>query len=721
MNLRFPQVYDGSTQNIEEKKGGIIMIRKSLKLKMILTIVGALVIVLAVLAVTVSTLSYNATMKISEIYISEQLRSEGLILSKFFENHLKATEAMVSAVKIAKDKGILTRDNVNDILINVLRDQPDAYDNWFVFEPNAFDGLDAQSIGRPDSDESGRFVPLGFRDGDNYGIDKCYAYDTDPYYLEPKATLKPLITVPTVYDIAGTNVNMVTISVPIVIDGVFYGCGGIDIAVDKLMADLNQVKLFDNGYLELLGPDGKIFAHKDPALLNQIASNFSENPSELTSILDGNSLKRDSLDPTLGKNSFQYYRHIDMSAAGPRWILGATIPVGEITASSSSIRNVNFIASMLGLLAIGTITALYINRITQWIHKVAEASSEISEGNLALRIDPGMLKRSDEIGVLSKSFEHMKEALRKIASSIVETSEQMNTSAEMLQEATNQSSVTAEDIARAIDEVAKGAMDQARDTEKGSEEVINLGNILEDNQHALNALADSAHGMIAVVQRGTASMQSLDQQAKRTSEEITTITGSIDNTYASVNRIKEVSGLIASISEQTNLLALNASIEAARAGEHGRGFAVVADEIRKLAEQSKNSTHDIDEALKKLNADAENLVRVAEELKAVVTEQLLGVNQSSQQFIEIRNTIDTIVNRIETIDRSGAAMLEKKDHIMEVMTNLSAIAEENAASTQETSASTEEQSANIAEMHHKSEELAELAAKLKEASSYFKL
>lgn len=697
------------------------MIKKSLRLKMLLTIVGALVLVLAVLAYFVSDLSYKATMAISEQYIAEQLKSEGLILSKFFENHLKATEAMVSSVKIAKERGILTRDNVNDILINVLRDQPDAFDNWFVFEPNAFDGQDSSSIGRVDSDEKGRFVPLGYRDGDAYGIDKCYAYDTDPYYLEPKATLKPYITVPTVYDIAGTDVNMVTISVPIVIDGKFYGAGGIDIAVDKLMADMNLVTLFDSGFIFLLGPDGTVFAHKDPEKLNTILDEFAQVPERLDTLLKGEHLILEDYSNTLDTEAFKYYQPMDVSASGPRWIIGATIPKSELTQASASIRNINFIASMVGLLVIGIITSLYINRITQWIGKVATASKAISDGNLAIAIDPPMLKRSDEIGILAQSFEHMKEALRGIARNIISTADEMNESATMLQEATNQSAITAEDIARAIEEVAKGAMDQAKDTEKGSDEVINLGHILEDNQHALNTLADNAQGMIKVVHTGTTSMKNLDQQAKRTSDEISMITNNIDNTYASVNRIKEVSGLIASISEQTNLLALNASIEAARAGEHGRGFAVVADEIRKLAEQSKRSTEDIDDALRQLNSDAENLVRVAEELKVVVSEQLTGVDHTTKQFEEIRSTIDTIVASIETIDKAGGAMLEKKDHIMEVMTNLSAIAEENAASTEETSASTEEQTANILEMHHKSEELADLAAKLKAASAYFKL
>ena len=148
---------------------------------------------------------------------------------------------------------------------------------------------------------------------------------------------------------------------------------------------------------------------------------------------------------------------------------------------------------------------------------------------------------------------------------------------------------------------------------------------------------------------------------------------------------------------------------------------MVADEIRKLAEESKKSTKEIDVAIQKLNHDAENLVAVADILKVIVDEQLKGVALTSEQFGDIKNAIDSIVVEINTMTVSSQEMSEKKNHIMSVMTNLSAIAEQNAASTQETSASSEEQTATIHEISRMSEGLSELASELKKASEYFKL
>lgn len=699
------------------------MKKMSLKLKMVLTIIGSLVVIMALIVGGISTFTFNVIQGVSEKFIAEQIAKEGYGLSAFFEKHLYVAKGLASSLEIDKANQSLTRDEVNQMLKNILEDQPEAVDVWVVFEPNAFDDKDALNIGRPDSDESGRFVPLAYRDGSNYAIDKCYAYDTDPYYLEPQKTKDSYITEPTVYKIGGKDVNMVTISMPIVAKGEFIGVAGIDIDVSTIFAKVNQVKLFESGYLKVIGASGVTISHPKVEKIGKMAEEFegAEGDILLKDILAGNTRHEVLFSTSLDAMAFKIFVPFKLSSNGPTWILGSTIPLSEIAKSANEIRNIMVGAILTGLIFIALLIFIYVGRVTLAVAKVANAASVIATGDLTVEIDPKLLSRHDEIGHLAKAFNEMKNNLKGIAVELLDTATEVNESANTLTTVTDQASITAEDIAKTIEEIAKGATDQAKDTESGSSEVAAFGYVIENNESAIEVLNMEAKSVIDVVRIGADSMKTLDQQAKSTGSEIKVISEGITATYNSVNRIKEVSGFIAGISEQTNLLALNASIEAARAGESGRGFAVVADEIRKLAEASKQSTNEIDEAVKKLIYDAEHSVQIADNLNVTIRKQLEGMNLTSDQFEQIRNAIERIVSLIEDMANSSKTMLSSKSRIMDVMSNLSAIAEENAASTEETAASTEEQTAAIIEISRMTEQLSVLSTKLRGVAEQFKL
>ncbi|WMT40747.1 methyl-accepting chemotaxis protein [Paenibacillus sp. D2_2] len=103
------------------------------------------------------------------------------------------------------------------------------------------------------------------------------------------------------------------------------------------------------------------------------------------------------------------------------------------------------------------------------------------------------------------------------------------------------------------------------------------------------------------------------------------------------------------IAKQTSLLALNASIEAARAGEEGRGFAVVASEVRKLAEESEQSAHQIEDLIGNIQSEVHLAQQTMENAKLGVNEGIVAVDTSGRSFSRIRKAVRVAASKMEEV------------------------------------------------------------------------
>lgn len=351
------------------------------------------------------------------------------------------------------------------------------------------------------------------------------------------------------------------------------------------------------------------------------------------------------------------------------------------------------------------------------INRLAEYDFRFDEKSEAIKF----MNRKDEIGIITKALANMQRNVIAFITNTAKSAEQVAATSQEFSATAQQSSAATEEVSRAVEEIAKGAGQQAADTEKGSVKAYELGEIVEKNQQYMQELNRSSEQVIQLKDEGSRIVQILLDKTSETNTAAEEIFEAIKDTNNSTGKINIASHAIQNIADQTNLLALNAAIEAARAGEAGQGFAVVADEIRKLAEQSTESAKEIESIVQELQSKSTNTIKTMETVRAIVQEQVDAVKETESRFNGIAEAVETTKQIIEKLNVSGIEIEDKKNQILSLLENFSAIAQENAASTEEVSASTEELNASIAMISDASENLSALAQQLREEISKFKV
>lgn len=595
----------------------------------------------------------------------------------------------------------------------ILENNPYIYGAYFAYEPN-IDGQDSKSKGLSlGHDENGRFLPYWYRDGSNLVLSPITGTEESDFYQGPKNNNSLTITEPYLYD--GTM--MLSITNPITINGKFAGIAGVDIATNEVNS---MFKRYNENYktaeVYLISPGGNFISATDESLIGQPLTKKGQLDKILQPVLK--EMKANILPENTDNEKMYAYAPVEHGS----WLVVMAVDKKEILAEANKVTMSLSILLVCGLLilivAITLIARSIANPITNLsglIGKLSNYDLTSNEAELAR-----YLTRKDEIGTIANALATMQTNFVSLIKNISQTSQQVASSSEELTATSLQTSASTEEVAKTIEEIASGANSQARDTEDGVGKINDLGDLIERNQEYLNELNTSTNHVDLLKNEGITIVKDLVEKTELNTKAATRINEIIDNTNKSAEKIENSSAMIRNISEQTNLLALNASIEAARAGDAGKGFAVVANEIRKLAEQSNRFTEEIASVIQELTDKTEQAVETMKETALIVEAQTNSVGLTNEKFIGISDAIETIKKAIHSLNNSGKAMDEKKEDIINIMQNLSAIAEENAAGVEQTSASVEEQSAASEEIARASEALSKLAEEMQGSIDQFK-
>lgn len=541
----------------------------------------------------------------------------------------------LSVVKQNREKVQLTREDVNAIMLALEEKNPEFLGVYTGWEPNAFDGRDAEFANAPGHDSTGRFIPYWCRnEKGEIGAEPLLSYDVDgdgDYYQIPKKTKQSALISPYLYPVQGKERLITSLVTPILVDGEFHGIAGVDFALDFLQTLADEFSLYDGAaQMVLVAYDGTVAGMTgNPSIvgkkMEQVRKGFE---AYLPAIQAGESRVE------LTDGLLHVLVPIQIGDTPTFWAAIVEVPESVITAAATHDLWQQVAVCLVILTVVLLVLGWVARKIAQPIREAVHLAETIATGDLTQTLS---IQSSDEIGQLAQSLNVMQENLRSFIGKIQQAAEQLAAGSEQLSSSSSS--------------LSQGAAEQASNLEETSASIEELASTIQQNA------------------QDAAKTQSVTESSSQRSQEGGK---AVLDTVEAMRKIASQITIIDDIADQTNLLALNAAIEAARAGEMGKGFAVVAVEVRKLAERSQTA---------------------AKEISALSRDSVNWAENAGKQIQEVMKDVKEAAQLVSGIAYSCQEQSRGADQIRTTMVTLDSVTQKNAAASEETAALSEELSA----------------------------
>lgn len=326
----------------------------------------------------------------------------------------------------------------------------------------------------------------------------------------------------------------------------------------------------------------------------------------------------------------------------------------------------------------------------------------IADGDLTIQFDlednQNKQMVEDEIVLMQMNMNEMTTKLKNIISNVICVSKNVANSMDLLNEGADAISKSTSDISLAITEVSNGAVSTAEDTNNATQIVSNIEENILGIKDSTENLSNAASNMNIAKDNVVSILSEFVEVNNSMKDNVNDTNNQINITSKSVKEIQKFIEVIKNIASETNLLSLNAQIEASHAGVAGKGFSVVASKIGKLADQSKRSSEEIEETLNVLLENYDLIIQKMSTTNENIVSQNIKLAETRDNFSVLNNDINVTVDKIKEINIMIEELDASRKNLVDIITSLSAVSEENAASSEETTASVEELLAIISQM-----------------------
>ena len=693
-----------------------------------ITLIG-IVVMVTILVSFVGYRAYDELLRMGTVAQYNELGERSKVVTSRYESVQQSGEDVRQRIYTYMQQhppAARSREALNEMLADAAASNDNLAGIGVVFEPNAFDGQDAAHVGDPLSDESGRVMPYANREGNAVEFEPCTGYETATWYQKPKSTSKLVLSEAYYDEIAGKKALLVSIGMPIIMDGHFVGALSLDFDVSQLQEDLAKASSADNTYL-LIDNEGDLVAHgtSPESIMKNAFTIMQSTEDEKKEVYSDTPFSKAQYSTTTGKDSVYVFHSIHLRGVNTPWAIFSITDQDKFTGVARDMVIFSVVLAVICTVALVIALAVFIQRrllvpigdVTEILTRFADLDLDREKGMKA-RVH---MARTDEIGVMVSSLARMADSLRGIIGKINGASQSVAATSEELTATAQNTAHSAETVRNGIHDIAESARVQVKDTQDAVNHTDEILQLLDDNRKVMTEMNEATENIHKRQTEGAEILSDLMKKSAETADATQEVSRVVEETNQRAERIEEASAMIQSISEQTNLLALNAAIEAARAGEAGRGFAVVAEEIRKLAEQSRGFTDEINGIIGELKMKSQQAVDTMEVSKKLVEESNVNLERTQRRFDMIAEAVDGANSVVTKLNESAKKLTEKNKAITAVSNKLMDMAKENDATTDEAEAAVDTQTQALADIAEASESLAQIATDLQNEISRFRV